>query len=143
VCPLLSAGLSTSPVRALLWILTAWPARALGWLLPGSDTALLKDIVTATIAGGFTGLLMLGGVVVMMGLIDAVLLGVAAATRAVAGVLMGLATRRINRSATLAQQAVGAVSAGLERMFASFRTVKASGAEEREEARLRSAVRGL
>ena len=73
---------------------------------------------------------------------DLVLLGVTLAALALAGVVIGLVVPRINRAAKRAQESVGAMGAALERMFGAVRTVKASGAEEREGERVDAAARG-
>jgi ABC-type multidrug transport system fused ATPase/permease subunit len=108
-----------------------------------ADSDLLRDMITVSLVGGFTGLLVLAGVVAMMGAVDVVLLGVSAATMAGAGLLIVVMTQRINRSAVQAQEAVGEAGAALERMFGAFRTMKAYGAENVEVARLDRAVTRL
>ncbi|BEL08287.1 ABC transporter ATP-binding protein [Actinoplanes sichuanensis] len=108
-----------------------------------SDSTLLRSVVTETLVGGITGTFMLAGVLVLMGAVDPVLLAVCAATMGVAGLFIGAMTRQVNRSSAQAQEAIGAVGARLERMFGGFRTVKACGAEQREEADLLRAVTRL
>jgi ATP-binding cassette subfamily C protein len=77
---------------------------------------------------------------VMMGLMDPVLLGVTLAVFVMAGSVIGIVVPRINRASRRAQESVGVMGAALERMFGAFRTVKASGAEQREGARIRQAA---
>ncbi len=105
-----------------------------------ADTTLLKEVTTASLVGGITGALTLVATVVMMGLTDIVLLGVTALALILAGSVIGLVVPRINRATKRAQESVGAMGASLERMFGAVRMVKASGAEEREGERVRSAA---
>jgi ATP-binding cassette subfamily C protein len=58
----------------------------------------------------------------------------------VAGVIIGLVVPRINRATRHAQESVGEMGASLERLFGAFRTVKASGAEDREGRRVQEAA---
>jgi ATP-binding cassette subfamily C protein len=105
-----------------------------------ADTTLLREVTTGSLVGGVTGAVMVVATVVAMGFIDLVLLGVTLAVLLLAGVVIGLVVPRINRAAKRAQESVGAMGAVLERMFGAFRTVKASGAEERESERVQGAA---
>ena len=105
-----------------------------------SDTTLLRDVTTGALVGGITGALALVATLTMMGLMDAVLLAVTIAVLAVAATTIGIVVPRINRAARGAQESVGLIGAALERMLGSMRTVKASGAETREEARIDQAA---
>jgi ATP-binding cassette subfamily C protein len=105
-----------------------------------ADTTLLREVTTGSLVGGLTGFIMVIATLVMMAVMDVVLLGVAAAALAAAGVVIGLVVPRINRAAKSAQESVGVMGAALERMFGAFRTVKASGAEEREGQRVQGAA---
>jgi len=105
-----------------------------------ADTTLLREVTTDSLVGGVTSVLTLAATVVMMGLMDIVLLGVTLAALAVAVVVIGLVVPQIHRAARRAQESVGVMGAALERMFGAFRTVKASGAEDREGARVRAAA---
>ncbi len=101
-----------------------------------ADTTLLREVTTEALVGGVTGVITLIATVVMMGLLDPVLLAVTLGALVLAGVVIGLVVPRINRASRRAQESLGAMGAALERMFGAFRTVKASGAEEREGARV-------
>ncbi|GGS42811.1 ABC transporter ATP-binding protein [Streptomyces griseoviridis] len=105
-----------------------------------SDTTLLRTVTSESLVGLATGGLTLAATVVMMGLVDAVLLGVTVAVIAGAGVVIGLIAPRINRATKEAQRAVGLMGAALERVLGALRTVKASGAEAREERALHGAA---
>ncbi|MFF0092358.1 ABC transporter ATP-binding protein [Streptomyces canus] len=105
-----------------------------------SDTTLLREVTTDSLVGLGTGGLTLVATVVMMGLVDPVLLGVTLAVILAAGTVLGVIVPRINRASRQAQDAVGAMGASLERILGALRTVKASGAEHREERTLHAAA---
>ncbi|WP_395364421.1 ABC transporter ATP-binding protein [Streptomyces sp. YH02] len=106
-----------------------------------SDTTLLRAVSTQAVVNAATGALTLIAAVVVMAFLDVVLLGVTLVVVAVVGAGAALAMPRIGQAAERAQKAVGEMSTGLERVFGAFRTVKASGAEERETARVEAAAR--
>jgi ABC-type multidrug transport system fused ATPase/permease subunit len=105
-----------------------------------ADTTLLREVTTDSLVGGVTGVITLTATIVMMGLLDLVLLAVTLAALCVAAVVIGLLVPQINRAARRAQESVGVMGAALERMFGAFRTVKASGAEDREGRRVQDAA---
>ncbi|WP_338784911.1 ABC transporter ATP-binding protein [Streptomyces sp. DG1A-41] len=105
-----------------------------------SDTTLLRAVTTDSLVGLGTGGLTLVATVVMMGLVDAVLLGVTLAVILGAGVILGVIVPHINKASRQAQDAVGVIGASLERILGALRTVKASGAEHREERTLHAAA---
>ncbi|MFF0011051.1 ABC transporter ATP-binding protein [Streptomyces sp. NPDC005374] len=105
-----------------------------------SDTTLLREVTTDSMVGLGTGGLTLVATVVMMGLVDPVLLGVTLAVILAAGTVLGVIVPRINRASRQAQDAVGVMGASLERILGALRTVKASGAEHREERTLHAAA---
>ncbi|CAM5638758.1 hypothetical protein STENM327S_04515 [Streptomyces tendae] len=94
-----------------------------------SDTTLLREVTTDSLIGLGAGGLTLVATLVMMGVVDAVLLGVTLAVVVGAGTVLGLIVPRINRASRQAQDAVGVMGAALERILGALRTVKASGAE--------------
>ncbi|MEV7978667.1 ABC transporter ATP-binding protein [Streptomyces sp. NPDC086519] len=105
-----------------------------------SDTTLLREVTTDSLVALGTGGLTLVATVVMMGVVDPVLLGVTLVVIAAAGTVLGLIVPRINRASRRAQDAVGVMGASLERVLGALRTVKASGAEHREELALHEAA---
>jgi ABC-type multidrug transport system fused ATPase/permease subunit len=105
-----------------------------------SDTTLLREVTTDSLVGLGTGGLTLVATVVMMGFVDPVLLGVTLAVILAAGTVLGVIVPRINRASRQAQDAVGVMGASLERILGALRTVKASGAEHREERTLHAAA---
>ena len=104
------------------------------------DTTLLRGVVSSAIVPAVTGTLSILAGLALMGVVDAVLLGVTAAALSLIVVAESLVMPRIGRATRQTQQAVGVMSAALERAFGAFRSVKASGAEGREEARVRDAA---
>ncbi|MEU9284656.1 ABC transporter ATP-binding protein [Streptomyces sp. NPDC048275] len=105
-----------------------------------SDTTLLREVTTDSLVGLGTGGLTLAATVVMMGLVDVVLLGVTLGVILCAGTVLGVIVPRINRASKRAQDAVGVMGASLERILGALRTIKASGAEHREEQTIHAAA---
>ncbi|MGW2599247.1 ABC transporter ATP-binding protein [Streptomyces klenkii] len=101
-----------------------------------SDTTLLRQTAPQAVSAAVTGTLVTAATVVMMGLLDAVLLGVTLAVIASVGVVVAVVAPRIGRATHGTQEAVGRIGAALERVLGAFRTVKASGAERHEAAAL-------
>ncbi|MEV7864908.1 ABC transporter ATP-binding protein [Streptomyces sp. NPDC088124] len=106
-----------------------------------SDTTLLRAVTTQSIVSAATGGLAFLATIALMGWLDPVLLGVTLGVIVVIGGAVALVMPRISRAAKRSQEAVGHISAVLERAFGAFRTVKASGAEERETAVVEAAAR--
>ncbi|NGO10305.1 ABC transporter ATP-binding protein [Streptomyces sp. HC44] len=105
-----------------------------------SDTTLLREVTTDSLVGIGTGGLTLVATLVMMGLVDPVLFAVTLGVVFGAGTVIGVIVPRINRASRQAQNAVGAMGASLERILGALRTVKASGAEHREEQAVHAAA---
>ena len=106
-----------------------------------SDTTLLREVTTDSMIGLGTGGLTLVATVALMGWVEPVLLAVTLGVLALAGTLLGVVVPRIRRASKQAQEAVGVMGASLERVLGALRTVKASGAEPREERTLHDAAR--
>ncbi|MFZ4181731.1 ABC transporter ATP-binding protein [Streptomyces pseudogriseolus] len=106
-----------------------------------SDTTLLREVTTDSLIGLGTGGLTLVATVALMGYVEPVLLAVTLGVLALAGTLLGVVVPRIRRASKQAQDAVGVMGASLERVLGALRTVKASGAEPREERALHDAAR--
>jgi ABC-type multidrug transport system fused ATPase/permease subunit len=104
-----------------------------------SDTTLLRDVTTDSLVGVITGSLTLVATLVLMSLMDLTLFAVTVTVFSLAAVIIGLVTPAIGRSARQAQDNVGVMGAALERMLGAFRTIKASGAEQREGKRIYAA----
>lgn len=105
-----------------------------------SDTTLLREVTTDSLVGLGTGGLTLVATLLMMGVVDPVLLAVTLGVVLGAGTVIGVFVPRINKASRQAQDAVGAMGASLERILGALRTVKASGAEHREEQAVHAAA---
>ncbi|MFJ9699235.1 ABC transporter ATP-binding protein [Streptomyces fradiae] len=105
-----------------------------------SDTTLLRAVTTQSVVSAVTGGVGFLATLVMMLLMDAVLLGVTLGVIVLIGGAFALAMPRIAEATRRSQEAVGEISSRLERVFGAFRTVKASGAEERETAAVEAAA---
>jgi len=106
-----------------------------------SDTTLLRAVSTQAVVSAATGVVAFVAAVVMMAYLDVVLLGVTLLVVVLVGGAVALVMPRIAQATQRSQEAVGEISTVLERAFGAFRTVKASGAEERETARVEAAAR--
>src|ERR1700761_7542117 len=104
------------------------------------DTTLLRNAVTNAVVPGTVGLLTMVAALVAMGLVDPLLLLVTLGAVACIAVMESLVMPKIGRATRRSQEAVGAMTAALERIFGAFRTVKAAGAEAREEVHVREAA---
>ncbi|MEU6784173.1 ABC transporter ATP-binding protein [Nonomuraea angiospora] len=112
------------------------------------DTTLLRAVLTNGIVESVSATFMLVGAIIMMATMDGVLLLVTLLVVVVIGGLVALIMPKIQRAQTHAQEAVGEMGAVLDRALQAYRTVKASGAEEREiavvgDAAVRARDRGL
>jgi ATP-binding cassette subfamily C protein len=105
-----------------------------------SDTTLLRAVTTQSVVSAVAGGLTFVATIVMMGLMDVVLLGVTLGVIVLIGGAVALVMPKIAQSTERAQEAVGTISTALERAFGAFRTLKASGAEERETAAVQAAA---
>ncbi|MEU0477982.1 ABC transporter ATP-binding protein [Streptosporangium sp. NPDC006013] len=106
-----------------------------------SDTTLLRAVFANSVVETVSSLFMIVGAVVMMAIMDWALLLITLGVLVLVGGLVGLVLPRIQRASTQAQIAVGEMGAVLDRVLQAFRTVKASGAEEREIAAVTEAAR--
>ncbi len=122
--------------RILRLPISEFDARRTGDLVSrvGTDTTLLYAVLTQGLADAVGNALILIGAVVAMAFIDPLLLGlivvVVGASLATVVVLSG----RIRTASTEQQERVGELSSGVERAVGSIRTIRASGATEREAA---------
>jgi ABC-type multidrug transport system fused ATPase/permease subunit len=94
-----------------------------------ADTTLLREVTTQSLVSAVTNTLMLLATITVMALLDPLLL-----------VVTGVVVPRISRAASRAQESVGAMGTALERVLGAMRTVKASGAEQREAQRVDQAA---
>ncbi|MFF3556708.1 ABC transporter ATP-binding protein [Streptomyces tsukubensis] len=97
-----------------------------------SDTTLLKAVTTRSVVAAISGGVTFVATIVLMGLMDVVLLGVTLGVIVLVGGAVAMVMPQISKAAKKSQEAVGEISTVLERAFGAFRTIKASGAEDRE-----------
>ncbi|ROS61758.1 ATP-binding cassette subfamily B protein [Frigoribacterium sp. PhB160] len=98
----------------------------------GSDTTLLRAVLTQGLVEAIGGSLTFVGALVGMFLIDPVLLGLTVLVVAVSVVVVVVLSGRIRVASRQAQEKVGDLTAAVERAISSVRTIRASGATERE-----------
>ncbi|WP_445517409.1 ABC transporter ATP-binding protein [Streptomyces sp. NEAU-174] len=102
----------------------------------GADTTLLRSVVTGGLVDLGSGVVVALGAVVLMGSIDPPLLVVTLLSVGAGVVAVATVSRRVRHLSGLAQQAVGAMTASVERALTAVRTIRAARAEEREAAQI-------
>ena len=98
----------------------------------GSDSTLLKSVLTQGLVDALGGLLQFVGAIIVMAFIDPILLGSTLLVVFTAVFAISFTGRKIRRATTKAQQKVGQMSAAVERALSAIRTIRAARAEERE-----------
>jgi ABC-type multidrug transport system fused ATPase/permease subunit len=111
-----------------------YDARRTGDLLSrvGADTTLLRAVVTSGLFEIVTGAVMVIGATVAMAVLDPLLLGVALCGLAVGMAVAISVSRRVRGLSEQAQARLGEMTSAVERAISAARTIRASGAEERE-----------
>jgi ATP-binding cassette subfamily B protein/ATP-binding cassette subfamily C protein len=107
----------------------------------GSDTTLLRSVVTSGLIDIASGVLVAAGAIVAMALLDPLLLAVT--LLAVLGGLLIVVNvaRRVRALSEEAQNRVGEMTSSVERALSAVRTIRASRAEERETAAVATSAR--
>ena len=118
-------------------------ARRVGDLISrvGADTTLLKTVVTSGLVDLLSGLVVVVGAVVLMALIDPLLLGVTVVSIGLGAAALVVFSRRIRPLSREAQEAVGSMTASVERALGAVRTIRAARAEDREVATVTTSAR--
>lgn len=98
----------------------------------GSDTTLLRAVLTQGLVEAIGGSLTFLGALVAMIIIDPVLLGLTVLVIAVSVVTVVLLSQRIRVASRKAQERVGDLAASVERAIGGVRTVRAANATDRE-----------
>lgn len=130
-------GTRTALVRRLLRLPVAeLDRRRAGDLISrvGADTTLLRAVVTSGLVNLLSGAVIAIGALVAMAVVDTTLLGI---TVLAVGIGFGGAiavVRRVRSASLAAQNAVGTMTAGVERSLSGVRTIRAARAEDRESA---------
>jgi ATP-binding cassette subfamily B protein len=100
----------------------------------GSDTTLLRAVLTQGLIDAAGGVLIFVGAIIAMAFIDPFLLLLTLAMISVAVVAIVISARQIRSATTKAQQRVGEMAAAVERALSAVRTIRAARAESRETA---------
>jgi ABC-type multidrug transport system fused ATPase/permease subunit len=108
----------------------------------GSDTTLLRAVLTQGLVEAIGGSLTFIGAIIAMAIIDPVLLGLTVLVVFVAITIVTILSRRIRVASRKAQAKVGELAASVERAISSVRTVRASNATNREIAEVEEEARG-
>jgi ATP-binding cassette subfamily B protein/ATP-binding cassette subfamily C protein len=98
----------------------------------GADTTLLRAVVTSGMFEIVTGVVMVAGAAVAMALLDPLLLGVALCGLAVGLTVAVTVSRQVRGLSEQAQARLGEMTSAVERAISAARTIRASGAEQRE-----------
>jgi ABC-type multidrug transport system fused ATPase/permease subunit len=98
----------------------------------GADTTLLRAVVTSGLFEIVTGTVMVAGATIAMAVLDPLLLGVALCGLAVGMAVAISVSRRVRNLSEQTQARLGEMTSAVERAISAARTIRASGAEERE-----------
>ena len=120
--------------RILHLPISEFDARRTGDLVSrvGTDTTLLYAVLTQGLADGVGNALLFLGAIVAMAIIDPLLLGLILVVIIASIATVVILGSRIRVASTQQQIKVGELASGVERAVSSIRTVRASGATERE-----------
>ena len=99
----------------------------------GSDTTLLRAVLTQGLVEAISGMLVFVGALIGMLVIDPMLFGITFGVILVALVVVVLVSSRIRPAVAKAQEKVGDLAAQVDRTISSIRTIRAAGAAEREQ----------
>lgn len=122
--------------RILHLPISEFDARRTGDLVSrvGTDTTLLYAVLTQGLADAVGSAILFIGALIAMLIIDPLLLLLIVVVIGVSVVVVVLLSGRIRTASAAQQQKVGELASGVERGISSIRTVRASGATERETA---------
>jgi ATP-binding cassette subfamily B protein len=98
----------------------------------GSDTTLLRAVLTQGLVDAVGGILVFLGSLIAMAIIDPLLLGLTLLMVVIAIAAIAVTARQVRSATTKAQQRVGDMSAAVERALSAVRTIRAARAEKRE-----------
>jgi len=106
----------------------------------GSDTTLVRSAFTGGLVDAVGGVATMAGAVVLMALIDPMMLLIVLAVVGVALVAVTTTSTFIERYTTRAQEAVGALGAGMDRALGAVRTIRATGSQDQVETGLQDSA---
>ncbi|WP_431073821.1 ABC transporter ATP-binding protein [Microbacterium phyllosphaerae] len=120
--------------RILHLPISEFDARRTGDLVSrvGTDTTLLYAVLTQGLADAVGSAILFLGALIAMLVIDPVLLLLIVVVIGISVVVVTALSGRIRTASTAQQEKVGELASGVERAVGSIRTVRASGATERE-----------
>ncbi|GAA1238717.1 ATP-binding cassette subfamily B protein [Microbacterium phyllosphaerae] len=120
--------------RILQLPISEFDARRTGDLVSrvGTDTTLLYAVLTQGLADAVGSAILFLGALIAMLVIDPVLLLLIVIVIGISVVVVTALSGRIRTASTAQQEKVGELASGVERAVGSIRTVRASGATERE-----------
>ncbi|WP_127472910.1 ABC transporter ATP-binding protein [Microbacterium sulfonylureivorans] len=120
--------------RILHLPISEFDARRTGDLVSrvGSDTTLLYAVLTQGLADAIGNALLFVGALIAMAIIDPILLAIIVVVIGISVLGVVALSGRIRTASTEQQEKVGELASGVERAVGSIRTVRASGATERE-----------
>ena len=98
----------------------------------GTDTTLLYAVLTQGLADAVGSAVLFLGALIAMLVIDPILLLLIVVVIGISVAVVVLLSRRIRTASTAQQEKVGELASGVERAVGSIRTIRASGATERE-----------
>jgi ABC-type multidrug transport system fused ATPase/permease subunit len=98
----------------------------------GSDTTLLRAVLTQGLVDAVGGILIFVGSMVAMAIIDPLLLSLTLLMVIIAIASISVTARQVRSATTKAQQRVGDMSAAVDRALSAVRTIRAARAEQRE-----------
>ncbi|MCK9795109.1 ABC transporter ATP-binding protein/permease [Isoptericola sp. 4D.3] len=125
------SSIVTRYLRARVGAITSQPAGELVTRVT-SDTLLLREATSNSLVSLVNGFISLVGTLVLMAVLDLTLLGSTVAAIVVVAVAMALLLPGIGKAQHRTQEAVGRLGGAVEGAVRAVRTVKASGAEERQ-----------
>ncbi|MEV5042984.1 ABC transporter ATP-binding protein [Microbacterium sp. LMI1x-1-1.1] len=99
----------------------------------GTDTTLLYAVLTQGFADSIGNALIFVGAIIAMLIIDPILLLLIVVVIGASATVVVVLSGRIRRATLEQQEKVGALASGVERAIGSIRTIRASGAESREQ----------
>lgn len=98
----------------------------------GTDTTLLYAVLTQGLADAVGSAVLFAGALIAMLVIDPILLLLIVVVIGISVAVVVLLSGRIRTASTAQQEKVGELASGVERAVGSIRTIRASGATERE-----------
>ncbi|GAA5203240.1 ABC transporter ATP-binding protein [Streptomyces thinghirensis] len=128
--------------RLLRWPVATYARHRSGDLISrvSADTTAVRGALASSLTETLAGVLTFAGSLVLMLFLDPLMLGLTLGCLLISFLAVFAVSLRIMGATVQAQRSVGRIGAGLERVLRAIRTVKLSGAEEREEKALAADV---